>query len=287
MKKVQQTLGLWRSNISFVTALSGVGRAVRTLFFVPEHDSSYYEGVAMKLRSTKQLTQPAVTNERIAVRQLLSASSLYRPATRLTQAQLLGFMGVLMQFTLHLPKLTPFYQVHYSDVETLYQECVKQGASTPLTFHQQLEIALKQTSGDLPEALWRLFVTSRLYTRWLDTGLVTSMPELRAADIQNRMAAWSTSFAACKPADSCVDQDVAGDVYYCWTHAFAKVAYQVLPTAKTPLTYIESWALHYGTALNHGILHKFAPQRMQSNHYTAAAYGNAIGQECVAHQTKT
>lgn len=282
MERLHQNLGTKKDTISLATAVCGVGHAARTLFFVPDHDSSYYQNVAQQLRSVKQPIQPTLAPEVLTIRQVLVCAVHHSPPKLLSRARLLGLVGVFMQFTIHLPRLRPYYLTPFEDVERLYQACIKQGVSKCLTFSEQLEIALHQTSGDLPEALWRLFVTCRLYARWLDADLIVDMPAMTGEEIQKRMYAWSQSLAACKAADGCLDQDVSGDTYYCWTHALAKVVYQFLPAKRTLLVRLESDALHHGTLLNHGILHKFAPQRMPSNHYVAAAYGNAIGRECVA-----
>src|SRR5690606_16124070 len=140
-----------------------------------------------------------------------------------------------------------------------------------------LRISLRQTGGDLPEALWRLFITSRLYARWFDTSIIEGLPKFSRDEILERMLIWSQSMAGCKPYDSHSAQDVAGDVYYCWTHALAKVAFQAMPNRRTLFTRFASVALHYGTLLNHQLAHRYKPQRLPSNHTNAATYGNAIG----------
>jgi hypothetical protein len=149
-----------------------------------------------------------------------------------------------------------------------------------LSFAEQLQIAVKQTEGDLSEALWRLFITSRLYARWFDTSVILGLPEFTRAEVLDRMQVWSRSVAACKPYGTCADQDVSGDVYYCWTHALSKVAFGVLATRQTPITKFEALALRNVTRLNHRLAHKFKPQRLPSDHTAAAAYGNALGDVC-------
>jgi hypothetical protein len=151
----------------------------------------------------------------------------------------------------------------------------------PLNFSEQLSIALEQTEGDLPEALWRLFITSRLYARWFDTNVIIGMPAPTRDEIMHRMQVWSRSLAACKTYGSCPDQDVSGDTYYCWTHALAKVLYTALPVRRTPFVRLEAYALQNGTKLNHGLAHKFKAQRLPSDHTVAAAYGNALGDALV------
>jgi len=270
------------TNQSLPNTLRGVGKAAYTIFMVPEHDSSTYETVAKILRNDAQPTQLRVGEEVAVIRQRTRQRVREGLQPRLGAKELFGLMGVLMQFTSYLPRLRPYCQTPFSDVEALYKELVAHGRIKPLGFAAQLDLALKQTKGDLPEALWRLFITSRLYARWFDTSVITDIPKFTKDEVIERMLAWSRSVAACKPYGTCSDQDASGDTYYCWTHALAKVAFKALAAKQTPLTRLEAAALRNGTRLNHGLAHKFKPQRLKSDHTIAAEYGNAIGEACVA-----
>ncbi len=261
-----------------MNTIFGVSRAAYTVFMVPEHDSSIYKDVATQLRNQPQPLQLSLNRQVAAIKKSV-VRTRYQP--RVHPKELLGFMGVLMQFMSYLPKLHPYCMTPFADTEKLYKEIVRQGQKAPLNFSEQLNIALRQTEGDLPEALWRLFITSRLYARWFDTDVIIDMPDLTRDEIMHRMQAWSRSLAACKAYGSCPDQDVSGDTYYCWTHALAKVLYNVLPARRALLVRLEAYALHNGTKLNHGLAHKFKAQRLPSDHTIAANYGNAIGVRCV------
>jgi len=92
------------------------------------------------------------------------------------------------------------------------------------------------------------------------------------------MEMFSYAVAACKPYGSCPDQDTAGDTYYCWTHALAKVLYKSYVPKLSPIASLEALALQHGTKLNHGLAHRYKAQRLKSDHTIAAAYGNAIGE---------
>lgn len=267
----QPTMQTWRNTlIDFV-------RAAYTVFYVR---APIHSRVAAQLRDKPQAVLSPLDAELSAVQRALSRADVGKPLPRLGQKELLGLMGVLMQFTAVLPRLQPYCRATYADIDALYQAVLRRGARQPLGLADQLTIALRQTDGDLPEALWRLFVASRLYARWYDEDAITGLPDLTEKEVIARMAAWSRAVKAIKPYGSCPDQDAAGDVYYAWTHALAKVAYGPLALQQTVLTRLEAKALEHGTMLNHKLAHKTRPQGVKSDHTMAAAYGNQIGDVC-------
>ncbi len=270
-----------RPKQSFGTTLTGFLRAAYTVFMVPAHDSSMYEGVARTLRQDNQSLLDPIPREVAAIREICASLPQNRQSPRLTVTEQIGLMGVLMQFLSYLPKLRPYGTTPYAHTEALYQAIVKQGHHQPLGLAEQLRVALHQTDGDLTEALWRLFVTARVYARWFDTSIVSDLPEFTRDEVAARMEAWSRAIKAFKPYGDCPDQDASGDTYYCWTHALGKVAFQVLAVRQTPLTRLEALALRNGTRLNHGLAHRVKAQRLPSDHTIAAAYGNAIGDTLV------
>lgn len=261
--------------------LKGVGKAAYTLFYVPEHDYSKSCDVSKMLESSPQPLQPSLETESMKVRDLLASPEI-TSSTKLDRIELLGLTGVLMQFTSYLPELRPDAETPFSHVESLYQAIVQAGEESPLDFSDQLEIALGQTEDDLPEALWRLFITSRLYARWYDTAIITDIPDMDREEIIKRMSLFSRSIAACKEYRVSDAQDTSGDMYYCWTHALGKVAYAVGASRNGIPERVGEQILHNGTTLMHKLAHRFKKQHLPSNHEVAAAYGNAIGQQCVA-----
>jgi hypothetical protein len=265
---------------SLLSTLLGVNTAIWSVVGVStsaSHDDGIFVSVSEKLRSENQIDQPSLPAEIEAVRLVLAGLSHQATVPQLKGKELFALMGVLMQFTSHTARLRPYSITPFLHTETLYQEVIKQGHTRPLGLSEQLAIALRQTNGDLPEALWRLFITARLYARWSDAIVIADMPAFTRSEIIDRMCNWSRSVAACKPFNSCPDQDASGDVYYCWTHAIAKVIYKALAAKQTPLTWLEALALQNGTRLNRSIANKFAPQIVPSDHTIAAAYGNALG----------
>ncbi len=267
---------------SDLNTFTGFMQAGWTVVFVPEHSSHIiHPQVARRLRDTPLPLNLPIETELTSIQEVLKKSANSHVQPRLTIKELTGLMGILMQFTLYLPKLRPFCETPAEHVEALYQACVSEGMKTPLSFAEQLATALKQTEGDLPEALWRLFITARQYARWYDTEVLVGMPQLSQAEAMERMATWSRSLRATKNVAVYPDQDAAGDTYYCWTHALAKVAFNQLAQKQTPLVRAQAFALLHGTELNHKIAHKISPQSLSSDHTIAAAYGNAIGDLCV------
>lgn len=263
---------------SWLNTILGFGKASYTVFYVR---APLTHKVAEQLRGSPQPIQPPLPDEVKAIRKILNSRATTTIRPRLKQKELLGLMGALMQFTSPVPKLRPFYQTPWADIDKLYIEIVKRGRKAPLGFADQLEIALKQTTGDLPEALWRLLITSRQHARWYDTEAITDMPAFAEDEIIDRMLAWSRSVKATKQFGSCPDQDTAGDTYYCWTHALARVAFRSLAAKQTALTRMEARALEHGTMLNHKLAHKVKRQGVPSDHTAAAIYGNKIGDVCV------
>ncbi|MGI0135073.1 MAG: hypothetical protein ACREBW_08975, partial [Candidatus Micrarchaeaceae archaeon] len=177
--------------------------------------------------------------------------------------------------------LRPYGQTSFEQVDDLYAEVTEKGSDKPLGYAEQLTIALKQTSGDLPEALWRLFITSRQYGRWFDSSIITGMPDFTRDQKMERMYAFAHSVAACKPHEASPVQDAAGDTYYTWTHALGGVAFGALAAKQTLATRTGAEVIHNGTTLMHNLAHRFKPQRLPSDHTIAAAYGNAIGDTLV------
>jgi len=259
--------------------ISGLGRAIYTVFAtpsVPGHDDSIYIDVAKGLRNQPIPLQPPFDEELIAISNAVTMVS--QSKRRLTNREMLGIMGVLMQFTSYIPTLLPYSMTPFEDTERLYEALVTHASKAPLDFSQQLTIALEQTSGNIIESLWRLFITARMYARWFDSGTIVGMPSFSRRKILNRMDTFSRSVAACKQYGTCPDQDSGGDTYYCWTHAFAKVLYKSYAPKISPIASLEAFALHNGTQLNHGLAHRYRPQRLKSDHTIAASYGNAIGE---------
>lgn len=257
----------------------GLGRAAYTVFTtpaVPNHDESIYLTVAARLRSTTIALVPPMGAELSAITDLLSSYRSDQANRVLTNRERLGMVGVLMQFSSYMPYLRPYAMTPFEHTEQLYQAIVSHKGA-PLSFSEQLSIALEQTSGDMLEALWRLFITSRLYARWFDAPVVKDMPNFSRSKIIKRMEVFSRSVASCKSRDESLDQDTAGDVYYCWTHALAKVLFANHALRLSLTAQLEAFVLHNGTWLNHQVAHRYKAQSLPSDHTVAAHYGNAIG----------
>ncbi len=267
---------------SLIKTVRGVGRAAYTLFNVPLHDSSLFNDLAVILADEPpQPTHAPIEDEveTIATRSARLVDADIRPT--ISGKELLGHMGVLMQFTSYLPDVRPFAQTPFQHIDDLYSQIVEEGKGAPLGFADQLDLALEQTAGDLPEAVWRLFITSRQHARWFDSSVITGMPELTREEKMNRMYDFSHAVAACRSHEVSPIQDTGGDTYYGWTHALGRLAFGALAEKQTGLTKIGGKAMHNGTRLMHELAHRFKPQTLPSDHTVAAAYGNAVGDALV------
>ncbi len=269
--------------VSFPYAVASLGRAAYTLFVTPEHEKLHAELEYMCLGGPYQPMQPSISEltQRIA-KGVLPKYDIDRPPTT-DSGRLFLLGGILIQFCDYIPKMRGTINLQYSQIKELHQEVVTHAANTqPLDFAEQLDLALEQGGGNLTESMWRLFICSRLYARWLDSKIMNGTPEMLKEDKLADMLAWRGAIAACKEPSPSLAQDPNGDNYYAWTHGLAKVAYTLVPKAETTATRATVRTFEQGTHLMHKLVHSFNKQGIVSNHDVAAEYGNAIGQTIVA-----
>lgn len=262
-------------SIPLPQAIKGFLKAVFTIFFVPAHDTSL--SITNAYSQPRQTTYPAIEEEARAIRNILEKYTNKQTPLLLNTAKLFGYTGVLMQFTSYLPELRPYARTPFSHIEALYQSITTSGKEKPLNFSEQLDLALLQTKGDVLEALWRLFITSRLYARWYDTSVICDFPDMTRTEVLDRMSKFSRAVAACKKYNPQRPQDASGDAYYCWTHALAEVLFTTPKDKKPFLSKSFARLLRHGTWLNHNLAHKFKAQALPSDHTLASKYGLMVG----------
>lgn len=146
--------------------------------------------------------------------------------------------------------------------------------SYPLSFSQQLDIALDVSDGDIIDALQNLVFASRQYARWFDSVSIRNIPNFTNEEALTEMKEWRESILACKNPDRDNFQDPSGDTYYAWTHALGAVMYG---TGGSLPDFVGKYVSSRGTDLMHGIVHKIAKQSAPNSHNNAATYGNHIG----------
>lgn len=253
--------------------MAGAFLAAKTVIWTPPHaERVIHDKVARALAEQKQPLECPLPD----VLADIAALPPHTAWSRISAKERLGLFAALMQFTMYLPTIQPYFRADYTQIEALYTKVTQHGAATPVGLHQQLTFALDIT-GNLPDALWLLLTTCRQYARWYDGEAFVNFQELTKAETQHRMMIWSKSVVAFKPWTPTHPQDQAGDVYYVWTHAIAKAFYGPMsPWWAIDALFYRS-ALHVGTWLNHSIAHKVSPQSINSDHTIAARYGNAIG----------
>ena len=263
-------------------AVASLGRAAYTLFLTPEHEKLHAEMEDMCLDGPCQPVQPPIdeVTKRIA-EDVLPKYDIDRPVPT-DSGRLIHLAGALIQFGDYIPKMHGTINAQYGQVKELHEEVVNRAAETqPLDFADQLDVALEQGDGNLTESMWRLFMTSRLHARWLDSKIVGDIPEMTKEDKLAEMLAWRGAIAACKEPDPSRAQDPNGDNYYAWTHGLAKVAFSLAPRKETSVTRASVRTFEQGTHLMHKLVHTFNKQGVASNHDVAAEYGNAMGQAIV------
>lgn len=275
-KKQPLSVNHFSSNIklSWKEVLLALIKSSFTVFYVR---APLHSRVADKLRSKKQLTGPSLEKELNDIKLVLDSKVKVRSKKVLKQKESILLFATLMQFTSPVRELQRYSKTHYSEIDLLYRKCKRKSKKHPLSVSAQLTEALGVTGGDLQEALWLLFITSRQFARWYDSESIIDLPNFSTEEILDNMFAWSVSTYALKPYNTCPYQDSAGDNYYVWTHVIGKVAFTSLSSKYSILSKLEALALHFGTTLNHKLAHKVKPQSVSSDHTIAAKYGNEIG----------
>jgi len=268
--------------ISRPYALASLGRAAYTLFVTPAHEmlhrimeDEHEDGPSQPLQLPVDETVRRVRDD-----VLPKFESLQVPT--LDNARLAHLGSVLIQFCDHIPKHHKSVSVPYENLSSLHTAMTDKSKEVgPLNYADQLDVALNHTDGDMTESLWQLFMTSRLYARWLDGKVIEGAPEYTQEEKVGLMTEWRGAIAACKESQPGLPQDPSGDVYYTWTHVLGKVAFSLAPAKENIFTRGAVRAFEGGTNIMHNLVHKFSKQDVKSDHVAAAAYGNAIGQTLV------
>ena len=268
--------------VSHSYALASLGRAAYTLFATPEHVKLHQVVEDACLEGPFQPLHPSIdqTVERVH-ENVLPHVDLTRPL-RTDRARLTHLGGVLIQFGDYIPKFHDTVSVPYENIINLHEAVTTRAKETgPLDYAEQLEVALENNDGDMVESLWQLFITSRLYARWLDAKMIDGVPNYSQDEKVALMLEWRNSIAACKEPMPGRAQDPNGDTYYTWTHTLAKAAFTLTPEKESSITRGAVRVFERGTDIMHKVVHTFNKQGVDSNHSVAAAYGNAIGQAIV------
>jgi hypothetical protein len=253
-------------------ALTGVG------FFHPPLER-LYRTTRKTLSGDESLPlQPSTENVANAVSELLTTNEpISTPG--LSTVQLTRFVNTLVQFS-DRSSVAEVMTTPYSHIQRLHEDIVhKAEVDGPIDYSDQLAIALSHTE-HLPSALWNLLIANRQYARWRDADIIIGFPELDKHEKLRQMITWEKSLAAVKDRDIHGFQDSAGDSYYVWTHALARVIYSALPHDKTVVSRAYAKAFEYGSyAMSaSAALGKVSVFGTMSNHIPASRYGNAIGE---------
>jgi hypothetical protein len=264
---------------SYAEGIRAVARATYVLLTTPDYHQNFYEEVIRTVRVPIPTHAP-LADELVAFEHLISRFTQERiPVLR--TPDLLGYTSVLMQFTDKLPRSWRYAETPFDHVDKLGSAFAEIGCDQPLSYARQLEIALSQTAGDITEALWRLFITSRHYARWSDGGVLSGTPALKPDEIVDRMSMFNRSILAIKPHQPDLFQDTAGDTYYTWTHALGKVMFGTMASRESSVGALADKIVENGTRLMHTIVHTLYPQPTPTNHTAASEYGVAIGDALV------
>ena len=280
MKKVNSQLSFARFSTptkqTFWRTLTGCLLAIRTVIWTPPHEERViHRSVNQQLLGTSIALNPS--RQKIIDNITLQLPENYI-APRITARERLGLFAALMQFTMYLPTIRPYFRATQHDITALHDAIIKDAAAQqkPANLAEQFSHAMAITR-DPTEALWLLLVTTRQYARWYDGEAIDDFRPLTQNHTKRAMKTWYQSVAALKPHDGLNAQDSAGDTYYVWTHAMAKLVFGPISSRWAIDAHFYRAALHIGTWLNHTIAHRVSPQSVSSNHSIAANYGNAIG----------
>lgn len=278
-KSIHRPLRFSRATpISCLQTVKGLFVAVRTVIWTPKHDDRVlHRGVSDGLLDTPIELDADV--EAVLAKISKIANSSDTTYTTITAKERMGLFAVLMQFTMYIPNLAAYFRANYNDVQKLYKNVTTR--KDRVSSADVLELAL-EIKPNLVEAMWLALVTTRQYARWYDKEALANFPSsLTKDEATSLMTKWYLSVKALKPYYKGSHQDSAGDLYYVFTHATAKVVFGPMSHKWAIDAWFYKGAVHIGTWLNHSIAHKVSPQSINSNHTIAARYGNAIGKAIV------
>lgn len=260
-----------------LSSIGYLGKSALTLFITPPHKMLHKDIESLAIdHELYQPSQAPIDETRQAVYSTLEHAGIVQVDNRLSKSQLIHLCGILIQFTNHVGDTDLSYD--YDKIAALKDRFAKHAeAFGPLAFDSQLAISLEETDNDLIESLWLLFITSRHYARWLDSAII---PEHNQSDDTrlSEMMMWRQAIAACKNPEPGQPQDPAGDNYYAWTHALAKVIISTHPQGSTLAGQLASQVFENGTTIMHSLVHFCNKQAVPNSHSVAADYGNVIGE---------
>ena len=208
--------------------------ALTTLSYaLPPEEPLYREVRSQWSSETPTQLQPPVKDTLQALTPILEEFTSKKETGTLSTEQLSWFVGTMYQFS-DRNGLAEAMRTPFEVTESLHDKIIQQAETAPTTFPQQLRLALEDAP-TLPSAVWNLFLTSRQYARWRDTPSLDGAPVLSKDEKLQKMHQWEKAVAAVKPGESADNyQDAAGDTYYVWTHALARIIYGGLKEQSTP-----------------------------------------------------
>lgn len=204
--------------------------------------------------------------------------------TGLDNPELLYKMGYFMQFSDHFKDIPGQYKTNYQNISAVFDafSSIYQKSNQPISLDQQLNIVLELCNYDLSEALWLAWLSSRFYSRWLDSGLVVGIESFSPERKLEIMKNWQKMLLGFKVATDGTDyHDASGDTYYAWTHAISNYYCTVL--SNTNLAKISGKIFKNGTNIMQTCVNSLSPRGIVSEHDIASRYGNAVGDACSAH----
>ena len=270
-------------HVSLQQYLSHMGMSVYTLFRTPAH-AMHHRTLEDRMYGEPQPLHPSIESTTASVSALLAErQTVLAPPHIPSVASKAISAAYMVQFADHFTSDEPMMTIGYDQINELKSRFVTaaNAQAGPLTYNDQLALAMDMTGNDVTEALTLLCYASRQYARWLDGKMIDDMPDYTEEEILEQMKEWRLTLLASKLNDG-EFQDPAGDTYYAWTHALARV------------TFGGSQALHdvaakyifgRGTDIMHAVVHAVSKQAVPNSHRAAAAYGNAIGDAILEHTT--
>lgn len=257
-----------------------LGRAITTLVITPPHLRIYRDLQEENLAAqTSVPLHPSIESVSHDTGQILGHLATTR-GTELSGPDITTSAGLLMQFGNHFSEIPPHLRIPYATVAELYDATTDQARHLGrLSLSQQLTLALEQTDGDLGASLRHLFLTSRMYARWLDEKTIEGLPLTSIDERRDLMRTWQDSLLGFKSGDN-IYHDTAGDTYYAWTHAYSGYMFESLSPRRQTLDRLARLAFYNGTLIMQSLVNNFNPRGTISDHSIAAKYGNAIADAC-------
>lgn len=287
---IDDTFDVIAARLKGQKTVHGLGRiATTTASFLFPPQKRPYRVVRKRIHDAASASEPNLPLAHPEIGKVLSqiddVLAHYQPKVDLSldTAQQTMLVNALYQFS-DRNGVARYTKTPHERVQLLHDKITADGLHRPATVDRQLVLAL-EGAPSLPSAVWDLFLTTRQLARWRDTDSIDSAPVVDNDSAVATILNWERSLAGYKLPDADGYQDAAGDAYYVWTHALARLVFSSPVADDGRLTRFYRTMFEHGSKIMSASHHlgKLSIFGTMSNHSIAGEYGNAIGDRLVSY----